>query len=81
MWRRSGLANRRAGAHIRNMKRERYEARCLGWHVVRIEPDGTESTVEVWPEEKAKHRAKVLDQRAAESFEATRGGTNDPQTP
>jgi hypothetical protein len=81
MWRRSGLENRRAWAHIRNMKRERYEARSLGWHVVRIEPDGTESTVEVWPEEKAKHRAKVLDQRAAESFEATRGGTNDPQMP
>jgi hypothetical protein len=52
------------------MKRERYEARAIGWHVVRIAPDGTESTVEVWPEEKAKHRAGVLDQRAAESFEA-----------
>jgi hypothetical protein len=58
------------GAYIRNMKRERYEARALGWHVVRIDPSGTESTVEVWPEEKAKHRAAVLDQRAAESFEA-----------
>ncbi len=44
--------------------------RLLGWHVVRIAPNGTESTVEVWPEEKAKHRAAVLDQRAAESFEA-----------
>jgi hypothetical protein len=53
-----------------NMKRERYEARALGWHVVRIDPNGIESTVEVWPEEKAKHRAAVLDQRAAESFEA-----------
>jgi hypothetical protein len=52
------------------MKRERYEARALGWHVVRIAPNGTETTVEVWPEEKAKHRAAVLDQRAAESFEA-----------
>ena len=30
-----------------NMKRERYEARALGWHVVRIDPDGTESSVEV----------------------------------
>jgi len=27
----------------------------------------------VWPEEKAKHRAKVLDQRAEESFEARKG--------
>jgi hypothetical protein len=54
------------------MKRERYEARALGWHVVRIDPSGAESTVEVWPEEKAKHRAAVLDQRAAESFEAER---------
>ena len=52
------------------MQRERYEARALGWHVVRIAPNGTETTVEVWPEEKAKHRAAVLDQRAAESFEA-----------
>ena len=52
------------------MKRERFEARPLGWRVVRIAPDGTESTVEVWPEEKAKHRAEILDQRAAESFEA-----------
>jgi hypothetical protein len=60
----------RHGAHIRNMKRERYEARALGWHVVRIDPNGTESTIEVWPEEKAKHRAAVLDQGAAESFEA-----------
>jgi hypothetical protein len=42
----------------------------MGWHVVRIDPDGTESTVEVWPEEQAKHRAEVLDQRAAEDFEA-----------
>jgi hypothetical protein len=66
----SGLENGRVGAHIRNMKRERYEARAIGWHVVRIAPDGTESTVETWPEEKAKHRAEVLDQRAAESFEA-----------
>lgn len=56
--------------HIRNMNRERYEARAMGWHVVRIDPDGTESTVEVWPEEQAKHRAEVLDQRAAEDFEA-----------
>jgi len=64
------LANGLLGAHIRNMKRERYEARALGWHVVRIDPNGTETTVEVWPEEKAKHRAAVLDQRAAESFEA-----------
>ena len=55
---------------LANMKRERYEARALGWHVVRIEPDGTESTVEVWPEKKAKHRAEVLDRRAAETFEA-----------
>jgi hypothetical protein len=66
----SGLENGWLGAHIRNMKRERYEARALGWHVVRIDPNGTESTVEVWPEEKAKHRAAVLDQRAAESSEA-----------
>ena len=64
------VENGRLEAHIRNMKRERYEARALGWHVVRIAPDGTESTVEVWPEEKAKHRAEVLDQRAAENFEA-----------
>jgi hypothetical protein len=42
----------------------------MGWHVVRIDPDGTESTVEVWPEEQAKHRAEVLDKRAAEDFEA-----------
>ena len=68
------------------MKRERYEARPLGWHVVRIAPDGTESTVEVWPEEKAKHRAEVLDQRAAESFEAERklpvwGRTNEASRP
>jgi hypothetical protein len=68
----SGLENGRVGAHIRDMKRERYEARTLGWHVVRIAPDGTESTVEVWPQEKAKHRAEVLDQRAAENFEAER---------
>jgi hypothetical protein len=67
-----GLENGRVGAHIRNMKRERYEARALGWHVVRIDRNGIESTVEVWPEEKAKHRAAVLDQRAAESFEAER---------
>jgi hypothetical protein len=65
-----GVENRPLGAHIRNMKRERYEARAIGWHVVRIAPDGTESTVETWSEEKAKHRAEVLDQRAAESFEA-----------
>ena len=65
-----GLENGGSGVHIRIMKRERYEARALGWHVVRIDPNGTESTVEVWPEEKAKHRAAVLDQRAAESFEA-----------
>jgi hypothetical protein len=70
LWQPYGLENARLGAHIRNMKRERYEARALGWHVVRIDPNGTESTVEVWPEEKAKHRAAVLDQRAAESFEA-----------
>jgi len=70
LWQTSGLENRPLGAHIRNMKRERYEARALGWHVVRIAPDGTESTVETWPEEKAKHRAAVLDQRAAENFEA-----------
>jgi len=44
----------------------------MAWHVVRIAPDGTESTVETWPEEKAKHRAEVLDQRAAENFEAER---------
>jgi hypothetical protein len=55
------------------MKRERYEARSLGWQVIRIDPDGTETTVEVWPEEKAKHRAEVLEQRAAESFEARKG--------
>ena len=65
-----GVANEQLWAHIRNMKRERFEARFLGWHVVRIAPDGTESTVEVWPEERAKHRAAVLDRRAAESFEA-----------
>src|ERR1035438_4231566 len=57
----SGLENGRVGAHIRNMKRERYEARALGWYVVRIDPNGTESTVEVWPERKSKHRAAVLD--------------------
>jgi hypothetical protein len=56
------------------MKRERFEARALGshvvgWHVVRIDPSGSESTAEVWPEERAKHRAGVLDRRAAESFE------------
>jgi hypothetical protein len=62
------------------MKRQRYEARSLGWHVVRIEPDGTESTVEVWPEEKAKHRAEVLDQRAAESFEARSAHHNATST-
>jgi hypothetical protein len=72
LWHSTGLAKERLGAHILNMKRERYEARALGWHVVRIHPNGTESTVEVWPEEKAKHRAAVLDQRAAESFEAER---------
>src|ERR1700730_4490031 len=60
------------------MKRERYEARSLGWQVIRIDPDGTESTVEVWPEEKAKHRAKVLDQRVAESFEARKGRDECP---
>jgi hypothetical protein len=38
----------------------------------RVDPKGIESTVEVWPEEKAKHRAAVLDRRAAESFEAER---------
>jgi hypothetical protein len=52
------------------MNRERFEARDMGWQVVRIAPDGTESTVEVWPEERAKHRAEVLDKRAAEDFEA-----------
>ena len=72
LWQTSGLENGRVGAHTRDMKRERYEARSLGWHVVRIDPKGTESTVEVWPEEKAKHRAAVLDQRAAESFAAER---------
>ena len=72
LWQTSRLENRRSGAHIRNMKRERYEARALGWHVVRIAPDGTESTVEVWPEEKAKNRAEVLDRRATENFEAER---------
>ena len=70
LWQPSGLENGRLGAHIRIMERERYEARALGWRVVRINPNGTETTVEVWPEEKAKHRAAVLDQRAAESFEA-----------
>ena len=63
------------------MKRERYEARAIGWHVVRIAPDGTESTVETWPEEKAKHRAKVLDQRAAEGFEARKRRALPPQFP
>ena len=72
MVRQFGLENGRVGAHIRNMKRERYEARALGWHVVRIDPNGTDSTVEVWPEEKAKHRASSLGPRAAESFEAER---------
>jgi hypothetical protein len=70
LWQRSGLENWRVEAHILDMKRERYEARSLGWHVVRIDPDGKESTVEVWPEEQAKHRAEVLNRRAAESFAA-----------
>jgi len=29
LWQTSGLENRPLGAHIRNMKRERYEARAL----------------------------------------------------
>jgi hypothetical protein len=67
------------------MKRERYEARALGWHVVRIAPNGTETTVEVWPEEKAKHRAAVLDQRRRKASKLNKNcrasGTNDTQTP
>jgi hypothetical protein len=70
LWQSSGLENEVVRAHIRNMNRERFEARAMEWHVVRIGPDRSESTVEVWPEEQAKHRAEVLDKRAAEDFEA-----------
>src|SRR4051794_26613596 len=59
-----------------NMKRERYEARALGWHVVRIDPKGIESTVEVWPEErrsigrqswtKGRRKASKLNKNAAQ---------------
>jgi hypothetical protein len=68
----SGLVNEGVRAHICNMDRERFEARAMAmdWHVVRIARDGTESTVEVWQEERARHRAEVLDRRAAEDFAA-----------
>jgi hypothetical protein len=46
--------------YIRSMKRARYEARGVGWNVVRIDPDGKEFIEEVLPEAEAKARAKAL---------------------
>ena len=47
------------------MNRSRFVAKEVGWSVVKIDPDGTETVIEVASEEYAKARAAALN-RAAE---------------
>jgi hypothetical protein len=60
------------------MKRTRYEARAVGWNVIRIDPDGREHIEEVWPEAKAKARAKALDDKAKKAKKAAKASGKKP---
>ena len=50
----------------------RFVVRAMGWTVVEISPDGSETTVEVWSKKKAKKRAAVLDKKAKRGHEKQR---------